>query len=152
MPPYLKPVNFFKYWPYAPIRAVGQLELSVLGRPKKDFGRLCSTLSALWAEECNSCAVQLLPEIGGTVMSWSETLPSAAPGKVLRLGPSRELTGAGVEHQAPVRPDLIEDGPVGHHGIFSEVVRAGVENGLDGLGEASSGGGVVACVLESAPL
>ena len=49
--------GFKKVWPYAPTRAVRQLVLIVIGRPKMDFGRLCSIPSALWAEEWNSCAV-----------------------------------------------------------------------------------------------
>ena len=117
-----------------------------------NFGRLCSIPGAFWAEERYSCAVSLLPEIGVTVKSWIETLPSAASGEVLPLGLSRELTGASVKRQAPVRLDLFKDGPVGLHGIVSEGVRAGVENGLDGRGEASGGSGVVVCVLESASL
>ena len=57
MPPYLTPVTFLLYLPYAPTRAVGQLEIFVVGRPKMDFGRLYTISSAIWAEEWNSCTV-----------------------------------------------------------------------------------------------
>ena len=55
--------------------------------------------------------------------------------------------------QAPVRPDLIGDGPSQLYGIVPEGARPGVEGGFDGRrGEASSGNSAVACPLESAPL
>ena len=40
---------------------------------------------------------------------------------------ARELTGASVDLKSPVRPDLIEDGPVQLHGLVSESARAGVD-------------------------
>ena len=70
--------------------------------------------------------MKLLPEIGETVKRWRESLPSAAPGNLARLGSSRELTGASLERQAPVRPDLIEDDTADLHGIMPGSVRAGV--------------------------
>ena len=52
MPSYLTPVIVFKKeWPCASTRAVGQLELFVIGNPKMDFGRLGGSPSVLWAEE-----------------------------------------------------------------------------------------------------
>ena len=82
-----------------------------------------------------------------------ETFSSATPRNTRSFASSRELTGAGVDRLALVRPDLIEGGPVGLHGAVSEGARAGVENFFDGrLGEARGGRGVVACLLVSALL
>ena len=53
---------------------------------------------------------------------------------------ARELTGASVDLRAPVRPDLVEDGPVQLHGLVSEGARTGVEGGFGGRrGGASTG-------------
>ena len=152
MPPYLTPATAFKEWPYASTRAIGQFDLFVFWRPKMVFRRLCSILSAFWTEEWNSCAVQLQPDTDVPVKSWSEALSSAAPRKARRLGSSRELTGVRVERQAPVRPELFEDGPVGLNDLLFEGARAGVENGFYGRGEASSVDEIVACVLGSTSL
>ena len=65
---------------------------------------------------------------------------------------AREHTGVSLDRQAPVQLDLIDGGPVELYALVSEDSRAGVENGLDERGEASSDGGGVACPLESAPL
>ena len=66
---------------------------------------------------------------------------------------ARELTGASVDFRAPVRKDLIEEGPVQLQDLVSEGFRAGVEGGFDGRrGEARSGDSVVACPLEFFPL
>ena len=43
---------------------------------------------------------------------------------------ARELTGASVDLQAPVRAYLIEDCPVQLHDLVSEGARAGVEDGF----------------------
>ena len=59
-------------------------------------------------------------------------------GSALRFA-AREFTGADVDLQSPVRPDLIEDGPVQLLNLVSKGTRAGVEGGFGGRrGEASS--------------
>ena len=66
---------------------------------------------------------------------------------------AREFTGASVDLQSLVRPDLIEDGPLQLLNLVSKGDRVGVEDGFGGRrGEASSGGSVYACLLDSAPL
>eukprot|EP00614_Pseudopedinella_elastica_P005124 CAMPEP_0172597262 /NCGR_PEP_ID=MMETSP1068-20121228/17236_1 /TAXON_ID=35684 /ORGANISM="Pseudopedinella elastica, Strain CCMP716" /LENGTH=127 /DNA_ID=CAMNT_0013396709 /DNA_START=586 /DNA_END=968 /DNA_ORIENTATION=+ len=58
---------------------------------------------------------------------------------------ARVLTCASVDIQAPVRPDLIEDGPVKLLNLVSEGARAGVEDSFGGRrGEESSGDSAVA--------
>ena len=89
MPSCLTPVTVFKVWPYGSTRALGQLALFMIGRPKMDFRRLCGSPSAFWTEEWYSCVVKRQCRIGVPVKNRSETLPSAAPRKARRLGSSR---------------------------------------------------------------
>ena len=90
MPSCLTPVTVFREWPYLSTRAVGQLGLFVIGRPKMDFRRLCGSPSAFWTEECYSRVVRKQCRVGVPVKSWSETSSSAAPRKARRLGSSRK--------------------------------------------------------------
>ena len=153
MPTYLTPATVLGEWPYAPTRAVEQLELFLLGRPNMGAGLLCFSSGLIWAGDWNSfCGVA-----GELHRRAGEKLGQELVSRFREGGPAlravaRGLTGPGVDRHAPLRPGLIEDWLLGLHGLVSEGARIGVENSRDVRDDTSSGDGAVASPVESAPL
>ena len=154
MPPYLTPITIFKG---VAIRAdTGSRTVGTI----RDWASPHGLQAALRQPECVLGWKVVL--LCGVAAAWhrraGKELERDFPPRCSEEGPAprvlaRRLAGESVDLQAPLRPDLIENGPAELHDLVSESARAGVEDGFDERrGEDSSGGSAVACPLGSTPL